>query len=93
MGFSVLVKPHLSSYKNKEHLEKIIDTIVKHLPEYEKDKLIKEYKKNDSSYNHDFIQVIDYIPYDEFFPKYTILASEDDIKIESSSKRAYPQKG
>ncbi|MDD3007875.1 MAG: penicillin-binding protein 2 [Arcobacter sp.] len=92
MGFSVLVKPHLSSYKNKEHLEKIIDTIVKHLPEYEKDKLIKEYKKNDSSYNHDFIQVIDYIPYDEFFPKYTILASEDDIKIESSSKRAYPQK-
>ncbi|BAK73124.1 MAG: penicillin-binding protein 2 [Arcobacter sp.] len=92
MGFSVLVKPHLSSYKNKEQLEKTIDLIVKNLPQYEKDKLIKEYKKNDSSYNHDFIQIIDFVPYEEFFSKYTILASEDDIKIESSSKRYYPQK-
>jgi len=69
MGFSVLVKPHLSSYKNKEQLEKTIDLIVKNLPQYEKDKLIKEYKKNDSSYNHDFIQIIDFVPYEEVFFK------------------------
>jgi penicillin-binding protein 2 len=53
---------------------------------------LKEYKKADSSYNHDFIEIIDYIPYDEFFSKYTILASKEDIKIESSTKRYYPQK-
>ena len=92
MGFTILIKPHLSSYKYKEQLEKIIDLIVKHFPKYEKEKLLKEYKKADSSYNHDFIEIIDYIPYDEFFSKYTILASKEDIKIESSTKRYYPQK-
>ena len=92
MGFTILIKPHLSSYKYKEQLENIIDLIVKHFPKYEKEKLLKEYKKADSSYNHDFIEIIDYIPYDEFFSKYTILASKEDIKIESSTKRYYPQK-
>ncbi len=92
MGFAVLVRPHLSSYKNKEKLEQIIDSIVKHFPQYEKDKLIKEYKKEDSSYNHEFIKIIDYISYDEFFPKYTIISTKEDIKVESATKRAYPQK-
>ena len=92
MGFAILIKPHLSSHRHKEELEKIIDSIVKHLPQYEKEKLIKEYKRDDSSYNHDFIKIVDYIPYDEFFSKYTILASQEDIKIEPSTKRFYPQK-
>lgn len=92
MGFSILIKPHLSSYKKKDQLEELINLVIKHFPQYEKEKLIKEYKKNDSSYNHDFIKIVDYIPYDELFSKYTVLASNEDIKIESSSKRAYPQK-
>ncbi len=92
MGFSILVRPHLSSYKNKEKLEQIIDSIIKHFPQFEKDKLIKDYKKSDSSYNHDYIKLIDYISYEEFFPKYTILSAKEDLKIESSTKRAYPQK-
>jgi len=92
MGFAILIKPHLSSHKKKEELEKIIDLIVKHFPQYEKEKLIKEYKRADSSYNHDFIEIIDYIPYEEFFSKYTILSSKENIKIESSTKRYYPQK-
>ena len=92
MGFSILIKPHLSSSRNKEKLESIVDLIIKHFPQYEKEKLIKEYKRNDSSYNHDFIEIIDYIPYTEFFPKYTVLSSNEDIKIDSSTKRSYPQK-
>jgi penicillin-binding protein 2 len=92
MGFSILIKPHLSSFRHKEQLEEIIDLIIKHFPEYEKEKLIKDYKRNDSSYNHEFIKIIDYIPYEKFFPKYTVLASKEDIKIESSTKRFYPQK-
>ncbi|PUE63666.1 penicillin-binding protein 2 [Arcobacter caeni] len=92
MGFAVLVKPHLSSYKNKEKLEQIIDSIIKHFPQYERDKLIREYKRADSAYNHEFIKVIDYISYQEFFPKYTILSSKEDVKVESTTKRAYPQK-
>lgn len=92
MGFAILIRPHLSSYKNKQKLEQIIDSIVKHFPQYEKEKLIKEYKKEDSSYNHEFIKIIDYISYDEFFPKYTIISTKEDIKVESATKRYYPQK-
>ena len=92
MGFAILIKPHLSSYKKAEELEKLIDYIVKYFPEYDKEKLIKEYRREDSSYNHEFIKVIDYIPYNDFFSKYTIFSTKEDIKIESSTKRLYPKK-
>ena len=92
VGFAILIKPHLSSHKYQEKLEGLVDLIIKHFPEYEKEKLIKEYKRNDSSYNHDFIKIVDYIPYNEIFSKYTVLASNENIKIEPSTKRFYPQK-
>lgn len=90
MGFSILIKPHLTSYKNKEKLEEAIDLIVKHFPEYEKEKLLKLYRRNDSAYNHNFVEIIDYIPYKDFFSKYTIFSSKEEIKVESSTKRNYP---
>lgn len=92
MGFSVLIKPHLNSHKNKEKLNEALDLIVKHFPEYEKDDLLKKYRRNNSPYNHDFVEVIEYIPYKDFFTKYTILASKDEIKVKSSTKRFYPYK-
>ncbi|MCT7603132.1 penicillin-binding protein 2 [Aliarcobacter butzleri] len=90
IGFSISIKPHLRSLKYQEKLESIVDVIVKHFPQYDKNKLLKEYKRNDSAYNHEFIEIIDFIPYEEFFPKYTILGSNEDLKIEPSSKRFYP---
>ncbi|MDN5111232.1 penicillin-binding protein 2 [Aliarcobacter butzleri] len=90
IGFSISIKPHLRSLKYQEKLENIVDVVVKHFPQYDKNKLLKEYKRNDSAYNHEFIEIIDFIPYEEFFPKYTILASNEDLKIEPSSKRFYP---
>ncbi|WP_323594258.1 penicillin-binding protein 2 [Aliarcobacter butzleri] len=90
IGFSISIKPHLRSLKYQEKLESIVDIVVKHFPQYDKNKLLKEYKRNDSAYNHEFIEIIDFIPYEEFFPKYTILASNEDLKIEPSSKRFYP---
>lgn len=92
MGFSILIEPHLSSYKKKKKLEEAIDLIVKHFPQYEKKKLLKIYRKNNSPYNHDFVEVIDYIPYEDFFPKYTIFSTKEEIKVESSTKRYYPYK-
>ncbi|MBF7070098.1 penicillin-binding protein 2 [Aliarcobacter butzleri] len=90
IGFSISIKPHLRSLKYQEKLESIVDVVVKYFPQYDKNKLLKEYKRNDSAYNHEFIEIIDFIPYEEFFPKYTILASNEDLKIEPSSKRFYP---
>jgi len=92
MGFSISIKPHLRGEKKRAELEKIIDLIIKHLPNLKKEKLIKTYLKEDSAYNHNFINIVDYVPYDEFFPKYTVLASNEDIKIDSSTKRFYPFK-
>lgn len=90
IGFSILVKPHLRKLKDQEQLESIIDIVVKHFPQYSKEKLLKEYKANDSAYNHEFIEIIDFISYEEFFSKYTIFASNEDFKIEPSLKRFYP---
>ncbi len=90
IGFSINIKPHLRSYKNKHKLDQLVTLINKHLPQYEKEKLYKEYKKLDSNYKHDFVKVIEFIPYDDFFDKYTIFNSNDDIKIKPEVKRVYP---
>ncbi len=90
LGFSINVKPHLRYKKNKHILDKLINLINKHFPEYKKEILHKKYKKLDSSYKHDFVKIVDYIPYDDFFEKYTLFNSLDTIKIESEVKRVYP---
>lgn len=90
MGFSILIKPHLKSKKNKEKLNDAIDLIVEHFPKQEKKKLLRAYNRKDSAYNHDFVKVVDYLQYQEFFPKYTLFSSKDTIKVESAVKRFYP---
>jgi len=90
LGFSISIKPHLKSSKNLEILEELIDTIVLHFPEFEKEDLIEKYKKIDSSYKHDYVKIIDYIPYDTFFSKYTIFNSLENLSVESAVKRNYP---
>lgn len=90
MGFSISIRPHLRSYKNKQKLAEAIELINKHFPNLKKEKLLNTYKRNDSAYNHHFVKIVDYIPYDEFFSKYTIFESKEDIKIEPSTKRYYP---
>lgn len=92
MGFSILLKPHLRGKKYENKLNELLDIIVKQFPQYDKDKLLKDYLRNDSAYNHDFIKIIDYVPYEDIFSKYTFLATQEDIKIESYSKRFYPYK-
>lgn len=90
IGFSISIKPHIYSKKEKEKLNKTLDKIVEFFPDFKKEKLLKVYNKKNSFYEHDFITIIDYIPHKEFFPKYTILASEELIKIDPSSRRYYP---
>ena len=92
LGFSITVEPHLRTSKNKHKLEKIITLINKHFPKYEKKKLQKVYKKLDSAYRHDFVKLVDYISYDDFFSKYTLFNSIENIKIKSAVKRIYPFK-
>jgi penicillin-binding protein 2 len=90
VGFSITVKPHMQRSKTINELKKIYTLIEKYFPQYEKEKLAKKYKQLDSSYKHDNIVLVDYIPYDDFFRFYTIFNSNDYIEIRSATKRYYP---
>jgi len=92
LGFSINVKPHLRSYKNRAQLEELCKIISLHFPEFSVEKLLKKYKKLDSAYKHDYVKLVDYIAYEEFFSKYTLFNSLDNVKVESAIKRHYPYK-
>ncbi len=92
LGFSINIKPHLKSKRNRHILDNLITLINKHFPEYKKKDLYKKYKKLNSAYKHDYIKLVKYIPYDTFFEKYTIFSTQDALKIESEVKRVYPYK-
>ncbi|MGD9553272.1 MAG: penicillin-binding protein 2 [Arcobacteraceae bacterium] len=92
LGFSLNVKPHLRSYKNRNILDELCETIALHFPQFTKEELIKKYLNLDSPYRHTYVKLIDYIPYDTFFNKYTLFNSMDNLKVESAVKRYYPYK-
>ncbi|QKF82268.1 penicillin-binding protein 2 [Halarcobacter ebronensis] len=90
LGFSINLKPHLRSYKKREKLDELITLINNHFSQYSKEDLLKEYMKLDSNYKHDFVKIVEFIPYENFFDKYTIFNSNDDIEIKAEVKRVYP---
>lgn len=90
IGFSINIKPHMSANRYKAELDETLENIIKHLPNYNKEELYKTYIRNDSPYNHDFIKIIDFVDYDDMLAKFTYLESNQNIKVELSSKRHYP---
>jgi penicillin-binding protein 2 len=78
--------------KHKKEFYKIVTLITKLLPEIDAKEIIKAYKKQDSFYNHNYIDVVDFIPYQEMMPIYSRLNLEKSIKIISAPKRFYPYK-
>jgi len=92
LGFKIQLAPHLRTKKHKEDFQKSIDLLTKLLPSLEREKIIKNYKKKDSFYNHNFIDVVQFIPYKEMMPVYSILNLQQNIKIVPAPKRYYPYK-
>ena len=90
LGFSIYIKPHLRSTKSIKSVEKLCQTIEKYFPEFKAKKLLKKYKQNDSPYKHDYVQVVDWIAYDDFFKYYAIFNTYKNIQIKTSAKRFYP---
>jgi penicillin-binding protein 2 len=91
LGFTISIAPHLQIHdKTKDTLEKLFVMIAKRFDNIDIEEVKQRYQKNDSAYNHKYIQVVDYIPYEEFFRHYTVFNSNDNFKISPANKRNYP---
>jgi penicillin-binding protein 2 len=90
LGFKIQLRPHLLSKKEQHIFDQEIENLITVLPSLEKEKLIKNYKKKDSYYNHDFIDIVSFISYEEILPVYTLLNLRKNLKIISAPKRYYP---
>jgi penicillin-binding protein 2 len=92
LGFKIQLAPHLTYKKNIAQFEKEISILKKLLPSLDVKKMKKNYKKKESYYNHNYIDIVDFIPYKEIMPVYSILNLRDNIKIIPAPKRYYPYK-
>jgi len=92
LGFKIQLAPHLTSKKKKKKFEEEIAFLVKLIPSLDSKKIIKNYKKKESYYNHNYIDVVQFIPYEKIMPVYSILNLRKNIKILPAPKRYYPYK-
>jgi len=92
LGFKIQLKPHLTSKKNRHILNEELDNLVKLLPSLSKKKLLKNYKKKESFYNHNYIDIVHFVTYKEIMPLYSILNLRENIKLLPAPKRFYPYK-
>lgn len=92
LGFKIKLKPHLLSKKNKAQFKKEIDNLLKLFPQLDRKKIVKNYRRKDSFYNHKYIEIIPFISYKQMMPIYSMLNLRKNIKISPAPKRYYPYK-
>ncbi len=88
IGFKISIAPHLRS----KRLQSIVLTLVHFVPEANATKIIKRYNRYDSPYNHSYITVIPFVPYQEALTFFTKLRMHKNIEISPTFKRYYPNK-
>jgi len=88
IGFSLSLKPHLK--RDSLEFNATVSIIKSAFKDIDVKLLKKVYKKKSSLYNHKYIQVIDFIPYDDMIKVYPKLSLQDNIKVEAATKREYP---
>lgn len=92
LGFKIQLAPHLGLKRNQHIFEEEIDNLIKLLPNLDREKMVKDYRKVDSYYNHNFIDIVSFVSYEEIMPVYSILNLRENVNIISSPKRLYPYK-
>jgi penicillin-binding protein 2 len=90
LGFSIGIKPHLSSQRNQKILDEEINFLANLFPKLEADELKKQYLRQDSPYSQHFVEVVDFISYDEVIAYFAKISLRDNMQIQPSSKRHYP---
>ena len=92
LGFKIQLAPHLRSKKSIDIFNEEIHTITSLLPKLDREKILKNYIKKDSFYNHNYIDIVHFIPYEDILSVYTVLSLRKNIKIIPAPKRYYPYK-
>lgn len=87
LGFKVLLAPHI---RDEKVLDEEISALVLAFDDINATKIKEIYKRNNSSYNHEFIEVIDFLDYNQTAKSISSLNIRDNIKIQASSLRHYP---
>ena len=90
LGFKIQLKPHMRSKKNIKAFNEEIEVLVKLLPSLDVKKMIKNYKKRSSNYYHNYIDIVEFISYEEIMPVYSLLNLRENIKVIPAPKRYYP---
>jgi len=91
LGFSIALPPGFIIEKKEEKLNNILEQIASLSTELNKDDMYIKYKKGESFYNHDHIQVVDFISYELMHTLYAKLNQIDELKIVPATKRFYPR--
>ena len=92
LGFKIQLKPHLLYKRNIHIFNEEINNLLELLPNLNKEKILKAYKKKDSYYNHNFIDIVHFISYEDIISVYAQLNLRENLKIISAPKRYYPYK-
>ncbi|WP_060826403.1 penicillin-binding protein 2 [Sulfurospirillum cavolei] len=90
LGFSIGIKPRLSLKSQRNVLDEEIAFLASLLTDSSVKEMTKEYLRTDSAYNHDYVDVIPFIPYDKLIPHFARIAQHENLRIQIASKRHYP---
>lgn len=91
LGFSVAMKPYLHIKKqNNKIFDEEIAFFTQFFPDVNASILRKNYIRNDSYYNQDFIEVVEFVPYDQMIASYSELNLRENLEIKPTVKRRYP---
>ncbi|TQR60591.1 penicillin-binding protein 2 [Campylobacter troglodytis] len=91
LGFSISIKPYLSiRKKNQAILDEEISILTQFFPDLNASILHRNYTKEDSYYNQNFIEVIDFVSYYDMIVHYSELQLRENLQITPIVKRFYP---
>jgi len=90
LGFKISLKPHLSYKSRLPILREHLHTLSVVLPDLNATMLEKAYRKNDSPYQHDDVEVVQFVPYKDMLPHFTYLSQFETIRIKPTTLRFYP---
>lgn len=91
LGFSIAIKPYLHIKKeNRKLLDEEIAFFAQFFPDINTTMLRRNYIREDSYYNQDFIEVAEFVPYKDMIAAYSELNLRENLRILPTVKRSYP---